>query len=63
MKQVTTTTVEVALDPEAAALLSKLYGLIWTEACYDPSTEGSEKFARECLPLIKRLNEMWRFKP
>ena len=34
-----------SLSDEALAHLRALYSLIWVEACYDPGSEETEKFA------------------
>lgn len=50
---------EVAL---VMASLNALYGVIWTEACYDADTESTQKMCRRLLPHIQKLNEILRFK-
>lgn len=51
--------------PEEVALvmssLNSLYGVIWTEACYDADTESTQKLCRRLLPDIQKLNEILAF--
>jgi hypothetical protein len=42
--------------------LSRLYGIIWTEACYDAYNKDTEAFARRLLPLIQKCNEILQFR-
>lgn len=59
-----TTTVQekVELEPDAHEALTKLYGLIWVEARYDPDNQSTQKFAERLLPHIQLLNKKWGFK-
>lgn len=66
------TTIDTALqmarlvdDPNGAEcrkLLCNLYGLIWSEAVYDPMNESTQKYSGQLLPIIRRLNEILKFK-
>ena len=47
---------------DVMAHLNKLYGVIWTEACYDAETESTQKLCRTILPHIQELNTILRFK-
>lgn len=47
---------------EIMEILSKMYAIIWPEACYDARSQATAKFARELLPHINRLNEILRFR-
>lgn len=50
------------VSDEAMTNMSLLYSLIWTEACYDPMNESTERFAKKLLPHIQALNAEFRFK-
>lgn len=52
----------VPLSEEATRLLSEVYGALWMEACMDPDSEGSQKFAQKHVDKMKRLNELLGFK-
>ena len=42
--------------------LSKVYSLIWIEACYDAYNDSTQKLCREMLPHIEKANEILKFK-
>lgn len=42
--------------------LNTLYGIIWTDACYDADSEATQKFSRRLLPHIQALNAIIGFK-
>ena len=50
------------LTDSEKALLSKVYGRIWTEAYYDPYNEETKKFALSLAPLMAMLNDTLKFK-
>lgn len=62
-KEVADLEARIQVDDECIEHLNKLYGLIWVEACYDPDSEESSKFAAKCLPHIRALNDKLKFKP
>lgn len=67
--------IEIEIDESKYGLLCKkeeaetvkknlchLYGIIWSEARYDPYNEHTQKFADRMLPLISDLNKILKFK-
>ena len=42
--------------------LSRVYSLIWCEACYDPYNEETRKFAQRMLEDIQLANKILQFK-
>ena len=52
--------------PDEVALvmfsLRELYGVIWTEACYDAENESTQRMCRRLLPHIQKLNGILEFK-
>lgn len=67
--------VEVEIDETALGFLAKaedipvlmralgeLYGIVWCEACYDPTNASTEAFARRLLPHIQQANTILQFK-
>ena len=52
----------IVVSDDAMRHLNQLYALIWTEACYDPDTEDTQKYAARLLPHIEALNKELKFK-
>lgn len=52
----------VTITDDSMRNLNELYGLIWCEACYDPSSARSQQFALKLLPFIQALNKELHFK-
>ena len=52
----------VVVDEEACKHLRELWNLIWTEWCYDPASESSQRFAGQLKPHIDALNAKFKFK-
>jgi hypothetical protein len=50
------------VDAEDKKLLNDLYCAIWSEACYDPTTEATGNFCKGLVDKIQRLNEKLKFK-
>lgn len=42
--------------------LAKVYGTLWTEACYDPINESTREFAKPLCEIMAKLNEDLKFK-
>jgi hypothetical protein len=42
--------------------LSRVYGLIWCEACYDPYNDATRQFAKKMLDDIQFANTILQFK-
>lgn len=57
----------VAADPppfldEAAKLLAEVYGVLWTEANYDPINESTRKFAKPLADKMMEANKLLGFR-
>jgi hypothetical protein len=51
------------LSKKHIELMDKLYGVLWMEAHYDPSTEATKKFATPLSDIMAELNKDLKFKP
>lgn len=61
--ETTSNTTTKKMTGEVANLLGELYRYIWCEAVYDPKYgDESKSFASDILPIIKKLNDILRFK-
>jgi hypothetical protein len=47
---------------EAATLLREVYGVLWTEAFYDPRNEETRKFAEPLSRKMSEANKLLGFK-
>lgn len=61
-KELDALSARLQVDDECMQHLCALYEKIWPEACYDPMTKETEKFARDLLPHIQALNAKLKFK-
>lgn len=52
----------VQIDDECVKQLSKLSGMIYTEAFYDPFNEKTQEFAQTLWPVIDALNAKLHFR-
>jgi hypothetical protein len=45
------------IPEECLKAFGEIYGLVWTEACYDPYNEQTRKFAKKVWPHVLLINE------
>lgn len=50
------------IQKEAMDIMRHVYGVLWTEAYYDPYCVETESFAKPLAEKMKRLNELMKFK-
>jgi hypothetical protein len=47
---------------DAAKLLAEVYGVLWTEVCYDPTNEHTREFAKPLLDKMAEANKLLGFR-
>lgn len=54
--------IEKRITDEEKKLLRDVYGVLWTNACYDPDSEQIQKFSKPLSDKMMKLNETLKFK-